>query len=428
MTTFNYTSFDLQNPGGNNGLSSFALYFQRILYKEAIYPNNVKLPLDTWYDKPYYGRIDREQNTIIAKYESLQPVPSSAVSNLLCLNFVADAFSDFVTHMKNAFILGVVQPLNANEKLYNISAYSAYSDPTKMYNEYGQQLFNSFVSGLSAERKNQITNFQTFADAWFLYLETVASYIPITKTNYLLTNVGNSFNSGLSIAIDRGPSEDDSYKYDNWINDRNFKFYVNSAKKFGFTVNKNIPWVLTADLFSDACLAYIEKYTDEDNFFDFYYQQTYPEDINVLKTLTVNAYKVFIRNNPIYEKKSYLPNCDKTKVDILNRRPLTNETSVTLNDKKLTDLYLSLRSIEAKNPIPLSKNLNRTIADQYHTAMVNNQDPLITVSRYINSIYRDYIYQTSYLFLNTDLINSLDRQIQSGTMMSTGTTTQQSSY
>jgi hypothetical protein len=118
MTTFNYTSFDLQNPGGNNGLSSFALYFQRILYKEAIYPNNVKLPLDTWYDKPYYGRIDREQNTIIAKYESLQPVPSSAVSNLLCLNFVADAFSDFVTHMKNAFILGVVQPLNANEKLY----------------------------------------------------------------------------------------------------------------------------------------------------------------------------------------------------------------------------------------------------------------------------------------------------------------------
>ena len=428
MTTFNYTSFDLQNPSGNNGLSSFALYFQRILYKEAIYPRNVKEPLDTWYDKLYYGRVDREQNTITAKYENLQSVPSPATSNLLCLNFVADAFSDFTIHMKNAFLLGVVQPLNANEKLYDMRAYTAYNDPSKVYSEYGQQLFNSFVSGLSAERKNQITNFETFVDAWFLYLQTVASYIPVTKTNYLITNVGNSFNSGLSIAIDVGPSEDDAYKYDNWINDRNFKFYVDSAKKFGFTINKNIPWVLTADLFSDACLAYIEKYTDEDNFFDYYYHQTYTEDIDLLKTLTTNAYSAFIKNNPIYEKKSYLPNCDKTKVTVLERRALDGSSISNLSDKKIIDMYLNLRSTEAQKPIALSKGLNRRIADIYTTAQTNNQNPLVSASRYINSIYRDYIYQTDYLALNPNLINSLDRQIQSGTMMSTGTPTQQSSY
>jgi hypothetical protein len=35
MTTFDYTPFDLQNPSGNNGLSSFALYFQRVMYREG---------------------------------------------------------------------------------------------------------------------------------------------------------------------------------------------------------------------------------------------------------------------------------------------------------------------------------------------------------------------------------------------------------
>mgnify|MGYP003113436158 CR=1 FL=1 len=427
MTTFEYTSFDLLNPAGNNGLSSFALYFQRALYKEAIYPKNVKLPLDTWYEKAYYGRIDRQQNTIAAKYENLRPVPSSAVSNLLCLNFVADAFSDFVTHMKNAFILGMVQPLNANEKIYNMKAYVAYNDPARIYSEYGQQLFNSFVSGLSAERKNQITDFETFVDAWFFYLQTVASYIPVTKTSYLISNVGNSFNSGLSIAIDRGPSEDDNYKYKNWIDDRNFKFYVDSAKKFGFIVNKNMPWILTADLFSDACLAYIEKYTEEDNFFDYYYNKTYTEDIQLIKTLTINAYKTFIKNNPIYEKKTYLPNCDKTKVDTFNRDQTLDEDPPELKDKKLVDLYLSLRSTEAKNPIPLSKDLNRTIADLYNAAPSANGGALVFVSQFINSIYRDYIYQTNYLLLDFEVINSLDKKIQSGTMMSTGQSTQQTS-
>ena len=181
-------------------------------------------------------------------------------------------------------------------------------------------------------------------------------------------------------------------------------------------------------MFSDACLAYIEKYTDEDNFFDYYYHQTYTEDIDLLKTLTTNAYSAFIKNNPIYEKKSYLPNCDKTKVTVLERRALDGSSISNLSDKKIIDMYLNLRSTEAQKPIALSKGLNRRIADIYTTAQTNNQNPLVSASRYINSIYRDYIYQTDYLALNPNLINSLDRQIQSGTMMSTGTPTQQSSY
>ncbi|HAI41234.1 MAG TPA: hypothetical protein DCM40_25560, partial [Maribacter sp.] len=83
MTTFKYTTADLLNPSGNNGLSSFALYFQRVMYKEIIYPTDTKIPLDTWYDKQYYGRIDQKQNTIIPKYEDLKPLRTVGRSNLL---------------------------------------------------------------------------------------------------------------------------------------------------------------------------------------------------------------------------------------------------------------------------------------------------------------------------------------------------------
>ena len=147
MTTFNYTLQDLQNPSGKNGLSSFALYFQRLMYKEAVYPSDVKVPLDTWYEKQYYGRVDRVQNTIIPAFSNLVPLRTVAVQNRFALNFVVEAFEEFAAHMRSATILGVLRTDNANDKIYNMKAYQAYNDPTRIYGEYTQQLYNSYLAG-----------------------------------------------------------------------------------------------------------------------------------------------------------------------------------------------------------------------------------------------------------------------------------------
>ena len=116
-----------------------------------------------------------------------------------------------------------------------------------------------------------------------------------------MTDACNSFISGLSVSIDLGPAQDDEYKYDNWISDPNFEFYIKAAKKFGLIVNKNTPWVLTADLFSDAAKKYFSRFyvqslnsfVTEDNFFDVYYDKTYLTYISDLKHLTVSAYNTF---------------------------------------------------------------------------------------------------------------------------------------
>jgi hypothetical protein len=435
MTTFNYTPLDLENPSGNNGLSSFALYFQRVMYREAIYPSGTKIPLDTWYDKQYYGRIDQRQNTIIPKYENLTPLRTVGRSNLLALNVVVEAFENFAAHMRNATILGVLKTQGTNEKIFDMKAYQAYNDPTRIYSEYSQQLYNSFVDSLTEGQSNKITNFETFAQTWFAYLKNVSSFIPVTKTNYLLTGIGNSFNSGLSIGIDTGPPEDDNYKYENWINDPNFDFYVKAAKKFGFIVNKNIPWVLTVDLFSNACLALFDGYYDtetnklltKDNFFEVYYEQTHLSDLDSIKQLTINAYSSYVQNNPIYQIKILKPNCGKFSVENVNRPPLPPGPQIDkiLSDKFLADAYLDLRSLEAREPVQITQKLKAELANIYAIRPNQNLTGLENVVDYINLIYRDYIYEFDYIFLNPDVLKTLDNQVRSGNITTVGSIAQQ---
>lgn len=442
MTTFDYTTFDLQNPDGNNGLSSFALYFQRIMYKEAVYPTNVKTPLDTWYDKMYFGRVDQLQNTVIPVYDNLITFKTVGRQNLFALNFVVDAFEEFAAHMRNATILGVLktQAQNTNQsvqgpndKIYDIKAYQAYNDPTRIYSQYTQQLYNSFVSGLTEKERNEITNFQTFLNLWSAYLINVSSFIPVTKTNYLLTPVNNFFSSGLSVAVDLGPPEVDSYKYENWINDPNFDFYIRAAKKFGFIVNKNMPWILTADLFSDAIKKYFSRYyiqslnsiITEDNFFDAYYEQTYLTDISNIKQLTINAYTAFIQNNPLYQEKTYIPNCDKYSVVNRTRKPLPANVDIFITDKVLIDLYLSIRSKEAREPVQITSKLKQELSNIYSIRPDKSLDGLGNAANYINLIYRDYIYDFTTLLLNPDILNDLDNQVRTGKIATVGSIAQQ---
>ena len=432
MTTFDYTPEDLQNPTGNNGLSSFALYFQRLMYKEAIYPSDVKVPLDTWYEKQYFGRVDRVQNTIIPAFSNLEPLRTVGRQNQFALNFVVAAFEELAAHMRTATILGVLRTEGANEKIYDMKAYQAYNDPTRIYSDYTQQLYNSYLAGLTLNESNKIINFNTFISSWFRYLNEVAAFIPVTKTSYLLTDACNSFISGMSVSIDFGPAQDDEYKYDNWISDPNFEFYIKAAKKFGLIVNKNTPWVLTADLFSDAAKKYFSRFyvqslnsfVTEDNFFDVYYDKTYLTDISGLKHLTVSAYKTFSESNPLYQERVLSRKCGTFKVTNKDRRKLPTNVDIALTDKLLVDLYLSLRSKEAKDPVKNVTKLRKELASIYRTRPDQNLTAVQNVAKYINTIYRDYIYQPDYLSLNEDALNTLDNRVRTGNISTVGSIAQ----
>lgn len=69
---FNYSLEEITNPQGKNGLSAFAAYYQRLLYKEEVYPNVNYAPLDVWYNKVYYGKIDNNNNSVVPRVPRLK--------------------------------------------------------------------------------------------------------------------------------------------------------------------------------------------------------------------------------------------------------------------------------------------------------------------------------------------------------------------
>jgi hypothetical protein len=75
-----------------------------------------------------------------------------------------------------------------------------------------------------------------------------------------------------------------------------------------------------------------------------------------------------------------------------------------LTDKQMLYLYLDLRDNETANTLPATTTMKRNIRDVYSL----RPDPSLTAVQnaagYINGVYRDYIYDSSYL-LTLDLFS-----------------------
>ena len=393
------------NPIGDNNLSPEALYYQRSLYDEVAYPRNGPQPLNTWAGKIYYGKIDQIQNTIIPRRANLEIITSTTAPHLFALGPVVLAFESFVKHMQNAVIQSKVNP-TGNNKLLDVKAFQAYVNPTQNYERYINRLLAAFNAGLALAQKDAIVDLKTFTIKYVEFLKTTAAYSPITKTNYLLTQHVNLFGSGLTIAIDSGEPEDDSYKNKHYLSDPNFAFFVGCAKKYGFIVDKNIPWRLTFDLFTNASLRfitsmYVERFelATKDNFFPAYYTPTYLTDAGDLKRIIVNSYRRFVELNPLRVERVWKPHCDTFKIINHTRAPFVPSPAVVdtvLSDKYMADLYLTLRHTESQKPFRLTTKFRRQMSEIYRSQPNKNITPLQNVTSYINIRFRDYIYSTNY--------------------------------
>ena len=421
----------LTDPRGRNGLSSFEAYYQRLLYKEMIYPEYLWDPLDTWYDKQYYGKVDRFQNTIVVDETRLRAVEISAVPNILALDCVAEAFDALAVHMRSAVQMNACDP-SGNTDLTKLTAHVGYSNPRTVYAQYLNTVYEAFEK-VTPRYTDKIIDFSSFVEVFVPYIQQVSAHIPVTLTNYLLTNTINNFSSGLTIAIANAPYDNDHQKYTNFIADPNYAFYVRAAKKFGFIVNKNAPWLLTLDLFSDAALKYIEKYgsstipLNKDTFFAFYYTPAHSYDIPILGQFFTNSYRSYVEKNEYYQRRVYKKtNCGTFKTENHLRTTVGSEPPIEiLTPKFMANLYLSLRSEEADNPVQITDKLRREMEAIYFASPNPSLTPLGNVVDYINLIYRDYIYSADYTRLNTKVFLNLDNQIRTGKIATVGSLVQQ---
>jgi len=420
-------------PAGKNGLSSFAAYYQGLLYKELIYPPYLFKPLDTWYDKQYYGKVDNVQNSIIPKQSNLRGIEAAVKPNLLALDFVALQFDAFARHMKNARVIGVCVG-DGNPKIVNPKAHEAYGNPMQPYTNFLNTVFETF-SQQTERYTAEIRDFPSFADVYLRHLKFISAYLPVTLSSYMLTGTMSIFNTGLCISIDTAQFDDDAYKYEKYLSDPNFNFYVKAAKLFGFTVNKDAPWLLTADLCSNpgdntfslpvvsihdlGCP--LREQIDKDFFFSYYFDRACFRDVNILQQYIINSYATYIARTPYYQKRITKPGCDVYTVENVVRPAATEQDRQLLTPKRMCNFYLDLRSAETKEPVHL-ETVRRALDSVYFVRPDSSLDGTLNVVNYINNIYRDYIYSVHYPYLNGELFNTfktLDTAVQTRYHIST---------
>lgn len=290
---------DSAEPNGSNKLTSRAAFLQGKLYHQnsfnKIKDNLFEEPVNFNYDSLFYGRVDAEKTSIFAKPENLSQVDGYP-GELLNLNFAVDAFNNFLSYWNLSKAKGL---LKEGELFYTIKSINGYVDPKQSYFNYLSKQYSLFLDYLVGNKYiNKILNFQDFVLYFSKYVDQKITLIPFTFSSFCISKFSDPRISGLIFEMSDQTKDNDNKKYKNFINNVNYPFFYNSAVKYGFSIDKKVPWRLIANIDSPKMKEYILKYkTIEEDFYSKMYSKGHMVDLDYLEIFLKSSYLDFINEN-----------------------------------------------------------------------------------------------------------------------------------
>jgi len=258
---------DKEPPLGKNDLGAMDIFQERKYYKEQIYPNHfiAPTPLDLWYERKYFGKIDNDGNAIFADNSKLKQLKNDNDPNIFALDFVVDAFNDFKSHflfLNKKQVEGTPFALLTPERAtrHVLQDYDVWMD------EVYQRFSTGFMSKPSRQKK--LIDFNSFVKLFNEFVQFNAHSIPLTLSKYIYSPLSSPSISGLMIEITSDSHGNDLDKFNHLISNDNFLCYVNSAEEFGFKIDKNMPGRMIADIKSPAMKKYMQTYPQPPKLFD----------------------------------------------------------------------------------------------------------------------------------------------------------------
>jgi hypothetical protein len=389
-----YSVAELMNPRGSNVLSSRQAFEQRKMYKDVPYFIDLPTPLKSLYDKLYFGRVDLIQNGVVIKQQTsnLKQINTTA-GNIFVLNFVADAFEDLKQHLLMAADAGFISTDSVYTQLDPINGLLDYSPPYISLQKTWQQRFTTRINS-NRQISNRITGLQAYVKELFSYIDSRVNYAPLTFTGYVVSNYSSPMISGLSIELQTDNYSTDAVKMSKYMKDPNFRYFVKAARKFGFYVDRNGPWKLTADPLSCPMQGYMSHYVNVSptfpgvSFFNHYYEKTYLQDFDRLKETLRVMYNKFATDFPrITIETTRHTRCHRgTQQEVSYRLP-TNAAAVdALGDRYWLDVYFKMRLKESQlemTDYQYKYNMAVEILAAYD---------LNRAVRYINNEIKPYLY------------------------------------
>jgi len=345
----------IENPkiGGIADNYNINKFFEDYVLQKEYFPYQ----FDGWKDKQFYGLVDKGNRAIYPKNTAMAYNSNDNSVSFKNLLFVVDAFQDMKKYHKN-FITQNKFDINSSAYV-SLDIKGAAKDLDSLFVDYHNKIFNIFLNTyLTPDRQLQIKDFISFVNVFLKFIKVVAQYSPFNRSSFIKSRICSSTISGLTIDFDEPPTfSDTKLKADKYISDPNFEPFLESAKRFGFFVDRNAPWRIVADLDSPALKNYYRRYNFEnvDSVINNCYHVAYYSDIEVLKNVLVSFWNSYANNVGLSISQRETSGCSSLFAEITSFNQIDVATFEKVYSKNwLIRVYLFIKCFE--NGLSITQN------------------------------------------------------------------------
>jgi hypothetical protein len=252
------SEFPLAYSYGSNKMNAKSIHFQRRYYRDFIFPERyIVNSMDTWSADRFYGIVNTKGNSVLVDQDRLKPLYFTGGETQFALDFVADAWYDLATRLRELLNQNVIFQ---NSPWANPSIIKAWDSPLDEYDVYMRDaVYRYFVGDFLplGNKDRKIQNINDFLSVFDDYMDNSVSLVgPTTFSGFLEGTSLSPLVSGLMIEIGAQKYSDDLPKSYEYL-DENFLLIANIVGQYGFSIDRNIPWRLIADLRNPAMQEYM---------------------------------------------------------------------------------------------------------------------------------------------------------------------------
>ena len=374
----------------SNDETSLQLFNKKIIYNNKVIESREASLVDfNFAEKAFYGKVDRDFLPIVLNPNLSVLMNFNCVAdpqqNVQALRFVVDAFEALAQQFKKAEQSGKIYSNDPN--LTNLKVYKSYKNYQISYQEYQ----NIFIPSIKNNINKQITNFNDFMKELLLTVSIVTKKFPMSTPAYTKSSLNSLANTGLTIEIADAPYDNDDEKISQFVNSKNWNFYVNACNSYGFMIDVNAPWRLIADLDSVAMLGYAKQYGlgTVNEILSFNFITTHNQFFNNLPSMMLQLYNEIVPR--------YVTTFDECGSRVIETERYTIETlQEKFSNNVFLTFYFNLRFSEEENKFSAAEK-ERIIKDCIQLAKATNiPNAIFVFEKYINQPF-DYRGSLSYI-------------------------------
>lgn len=374
----------------NDNSSTFFQAYYRGKYRNEAFPENNSLGpagvVDFLFaERNMYGRIDNNLNVIFPNNEKMKRLSATNnPSGIVAMNFVIDQFVDFSRTFERALNSRKIR--QNDPYLSKIQVVRSYENPKNLYEKYFSNIMNNFeVNFLD---KNNTLKPEEYFKQFMNYIERITPTFPLTFTAWQRSKYSSIFTTGLALDLAGLDVGNDELK-ETFIESENFPYFLNACNNYGFSVVKNSPWIIVADLGSPSSIIYHNSYSlsTKNRIFFENFLKTSDYDVEYIKQGLFNSYNKFV-NNFSYKKEIIICNNKTLKNNIDRNNINIDKFNSIFNNSYFLEYYNNIRFFEEESKFTKSDRDKFTQNAKKLEKVFDNQRAIGYINEQYRSVYK----------------------------------------